>query len=133
MSFTIPDQKTFQSFKRTPKGLEFSRAFNELKGFILGCLHLSVHLRIAFLLVAVQVTHHHTATTARCMLGIRLECGPKWMVGRCPHSLHNPSLRLSSAIDLKITTTIALEAISLLSKRMLLMDRTCDLIYGQRC
>ena len=98
-----PRSKAFSKFQPCFKGLKFSSAFNELKALILECLHLSVHLRIAFLLVAVERTHHHTATTARCMLGIRLECGPKWMVDRCPHSLHNPSLRLSPTTDLQIT------------------------------
>ena len=103
ISFTVPNQKTFQCFKRAPKGLKFSTIFNELKAHTLECLYWSVRLRIAFLLVAVQGAHHRTATTARFMLGIRLECGPKWMVDRCPHSLHNPSLRLSPTTSLQIT------------------------------
>ena len=44
--------KTLQSSKCTPQGPKFSTGF-ELKAHILERLHLSVHLRIAFLLVAV--------------------------------------------------------------------------------
>jgi hypothetical protein len=69
------------------------------------------HLRVStlvyapmyrLLLVAVSGTRHHMATTVGYVLGVQLECGPKWMVGRCPHSLHNPSQRLSLNIDCRL-------------------------------
>ena len=91
--------KVFQSFKGA-QGFQFQGP-QGLKGLILECLHLSIHLSTAFYSQPRWITSP-LATTVGCVLGVRLECGPKWMVGRCPHSLHNPSQRLSLNIDCRL-------------------------------
>ena len=45
---------------------------------------------------------HFTVMEERWNKDVRLERGPNWMVGRYPHSLHNPSLRLSLNTDLQM-------------------------------
>ena len=97
-NFTVPGQ-SFQSFKGA-QGLQFQGP-QGLKGLILECLHLSIHRSTAFYSQPCRITSP-LATTVGCVLGVRLECGPKWMVGRCPHSLHNPSQRLSLNIDCRL-------------------------------
>ena len=98
-NFTVPGQSLskFQGCSR----VSISRA-SRVKGS---------HLRVSTLVhtpMYLPSTRSHVwitsplATTVGCVLGVRLECGPKWMVGRCPHSLHNPSQRLSLNIDCRL-------------------------------
>ena len=102
--------------KNHPWASKFS-GFQGLKGLISSASTLVYTPMYRLLLVAVKGTRHLMAMTAGYVLGVQLECGPKWMVGRCPHSLHNPSLRLSLNIDCRLHDSVAPRSHRLLGKR----------------